>query len=243
LAGLGPVSALRDTLAFKGGTALKKCYFGDYRFSEDLDFSGLEGAPRGEAVERAVRQACAAAAGLLAEYAPVEITCARYSERDPHPAGQEAFAIHVRLPWQRQAQTRVIVETTIDERVLKPVLKRSVFHEYGEPLAAEVQVYALEEMVAEKLRAIFQHAAQLEARGWSRSRARDYYDLWRVLGTYREQMELADFGGFLREKCAVRQVTFTGADDFFPEPVLATVARTWEQWLGPLVPGLPAFAT
>jgi len=28
---------LRDRLLFKGGTALKKCYFGDYRFSEDLD--------------------------------------------------------------------------------------------------------------------------------------------------------------------------------------------------------------
>jgi predicted nucleotidyltransferase component of viral defense system len=25
-------SALRDRLAFKGGTALKKCYFGQYRF-------------------------------------------------------------------------------------------------------------------------------------------------------------------------------------------------------------------
>lgn len=32
-------SPLRDRLAFKGGTALKKCYFGDYRFSEDLDFT------------------------------------------------------------------------------------------------------------------------------------------------------------------------------------------------------------
>ena len=32
-------STLRHRLAFKGGTALKKCYFGDYRFSEDLDFS------------------------------------------------------------------------------------------------------------------------------------------------------------------------------------------------------------
>jgi uncharacterized protein len=29
-------------LAFKGGTALKRCYFGDYRFSEDLDFTLLE---------------------------------------------------------------------------------------------------------------------------------------------------------------------------------------------------------
>lgn len=32
-------SELRHRLAFKGGTALKKCYYSDYRFSEDLDFS------------------------------------------------------------------------------------------------------------------------------------------------------------------------------------------------------------
>ncbi|HTF66865.1 MAG TPA: nucleotidyl transferase AbiEii/AbiGii toxin family protein, partial [Edaphobacter sp.] len=32
-------SKLRDLLIFKGGTALKRCHFGDYRFSEDLDFT------------------------------------------------------------------------------------------------------------------------------------------------------------------------------------------------------------
>jgi uncharacterized protein len=32
-------SDLKPVLAFKGGTALKRCYFGDYRFSEDLDFT------------------------------------------------------------------------------------------------------------------------------------------------------------------------------------------------------------
>ena len=37
LAGISQVDALRDTMVFKGGTALKKCFFGDYRFSEDLD--------------------------------------------------------------------------------------------------------------------------------------------------------------------------------------------------------------
>src|SRR3990172_8585375 len=30
---------LRERLVFKGGTAIKRCYFGDYRFSEDLDFT------------------------------------------------------------------------------------------------------------------------------------------------------------------------------------------------------------
>ena len=67
LAGIGQVASLRDTLVFKGGTALKKCYFGDYRFSEDVDFSALESVPRADAMERAVRKACDAAARLLDE--------------------------------------------------------------------------------------------------------------------------------------------------------------------------------
>ena len=32
-------SQLGELLVFKGGTALKRCHFGDYRFSEDLDFT------------------------------------------------------------------------------------------------------------------------------------------------------------------------------------------------------------
>ena len=35
------VTILRDLLVFKGGTAIKKCYIPDYRFSEDLDFTLL----------------------------------------------------------------------------------------------------------------------------------------------------------------------------------------------------------
>ena len=34
LAGIGRVDTLRDALVFKGGTALRKCYFGTYRFSD-----------------------------------------------------------------------------------------------------------------------------------------------------------------------------------------------------------------
>ncbi len=57
-------SELRRSLAFKGGTALKRCYFGDYRFSEDLDFTLIEPLPfeeirkRLESVYASVRQAC-----------------------------------------------------------------------------------------------------------------------------------------------------------------------------------------
>lgn len=243
LAGIGKVDRLRESLVFKGGTALKKCYFGDYRFSEDLDFSALEGAPTGAAMEHAVRQVCNTAVELLDEYVPVKIVCERYTEKEPHPKGQEAFVIRARFPWQREPQTRVLIETAVDEKVLKPAPTRKIIHEYGEPIEAQVRVYSLEEIVAEKLRAILQHVEKFEQRGWSRSRARDYYDLWRVLGTYRGRMNFTDFPSFLREKCAVRNVAFTTPGDFFHERMLAYVAKTWRQWLAPLVPGLPPFET
>ena len=131
----------------------------------------------------------------------------------------------------------------MDEPVLWPVVQRQIIHEYGEPMHVEVLAYSLEEVVAEKLRAVLQQAARLESGGWSRNRARDYYDLWRVLGEYREQLDLTDFDARLHEKCRLRHVDFAGPEDFFDPRIVVNVESEWERSLGPLVPGLPAFET
>jgi len=39
--GLYRRSGLRESLVFKGGTCLRKCFVDDYRFSEDLDFTAV----------------------------------------------------------------------------------------------------------------------------------------------------------------------------------------------------------
>ena len=241
LAGMSQTESLQRTLVFKGGTALKKCFFGNYRFSEDLDFSGLAATPTDQAMDRAIAEACETAARLLDEYAPVAIECRRYTEKDSHRGGQQAFTIRGKLPWHRQPQTRLMVEITMDETIVKPVRERKIIHEYGEPLNASIQTYALEEIVAEKLRAILQHAKKLEQRGWSRSRARDYYDIWRILSAYEADLDFSGFPQFLRKKCALRRVSFNGPDDFFQDAMLRNIDRTWERWLGPLVPDLPPF--
>lgn len=239
LAGVSQVPELTDKLVFKGGTALKKCYFGDYRFSEDLDFSGLDGIPVGDEMERLILEACAAAERSLNEYASTEIVCERYTEHEPHPGGQEAFTIRARFPWHTQLWVRAKVEVTVDEPVVWPVRRLKIIHEYEEPLDAEIQAYSLEEVIAEKLRAILQQKARLEQRQWARSRARDYYDLWRILTEYKDSLDLAGFDALLRQKCHVRGVEFESPDDFFPPQILADVTRSWERSLGPLVTDLP----
>jgi uncharacterized protein len=243
LAAIGTHEQLRETLVFKGGTALKKCYFGNYRFSEDLDFSGLPGVPLAQELETAIDGVCRDAVQMIDEYAPVQIQWDRYTEKAPHPGGQEAFAIRAQLPWQRQPQTRILVEISVDEKVFCAPCLQPVIHDYGEPIDVKLQVYTLEEIIAEKLRAILQHQEKLEERGWSRSRARDYYDIWRILGAYQGQLNLSGFIVLLKDKCKVRNVSFEIAADFFQDKMLSYVERTWDQWLGNLVPQLPTFET
>lgn len=70
LLGLASQRELRDTLVFKGGTALKKVHFGVYRFSEDLDFSAENG-PKEEALESAIRTAMASAQTSARLHSPI----------------------------------------------------------------------------------------------------------------------------------------------------------------------------
>ncbi len=241
LAGISHLPTLSEYLVFKGGTALKKCYFGDYRFSEDLDFTAQSGTVSSADMELHIKQACEVATRLVEEYANLEINCERYTEREPHPGGQQAFDIYATYPWQGQPYTKVKIEVTLDEPILRPVERRTVIHDYGEPLDAEIKIYSLEEIVAEKLRAVLQQTARLRERGWTRSRARDYYDVWRILNRFREQMELADFSSLLNEKCAVRDVRYESYEDFFREDMLVYVEDTWETFLQPLMRDLPPF--
>ena len=59
---MAQVETLQSALILKGGTALRKYYFADYRFSEDLDFSALRSLSD---IDTAMRVAITAAQTLL----------------------------------------------------------------------------------------------------------------------------------------------------------------------------------
>jgi len=106
---------------------------------------------------------------------------------------------------------------------------------------AAVLTYSLEEIVAEKLRALLQQARMLDEHRWIRSRARDFNDLWRILRQFGESLVIGGFRRRLAEKCAVRAVEFEGVEDFLDARVLEHAATTWQDWLGHLVPDSPSF--
>lgn len=239
LAGLASQPVLAETLVLKGGTALKKLFFGDYRFSEDLDFSAIM-APTQNRLEEAVHQAIQGAARLLGVHGPFTVEMTRYVERDPHPTGQEAFTVWVKFPWHSGLLCRIKVEITHDEPVLLTPEPRSLLHGYDEDLSVQVLSYRLEEMVVEKMRTLLQTQQRLVARGWSRPRTRDYYDLWRILTTFGETLDQVPLADLLERKSAHRGVSFRTLDDFFPEELVSEVRTHWIRSLRPFVSDLPA---
>ena len=157
-------SDLRPALAFKGGTALKRCYFSDYRFSEDLDFTLREPLTfeeiraRLERIYAAVQQA----SGII-------FTFAR-EDRQPH-VNSHTFYLHYTGPLP--AGNDVKVDITINERLAFPLQQRPILRGYDEftdlPEGRVIDVYSLEEIVAEKTMALADAA---------RNEPRDLYDLW-----------------------------------------------------------------
>jgi predicted nucleotidyltransferase component of viral defense system len=169
------VPKLKSTLVFKGGTALKKIYFKDYRFSEDLDFTGND-TPKGEELTQMLMEVIKITETLLYPYGSFTLELKRKPERGPHPLEQEAFTIGVKFPWHSSINCRIKIEISRNELIaIKPLLK-PILHDYEQKTDGELVVYSLEEIYCEKLRALLQIGARLKTRGWSRPRSRDFYD-------------------------------------------------------------------
>jgi predicted nucleotidyltransferase component of viral defense system len=230
---------LKETFVFKGGTALKKCFFGTYRFSEDLDFTALDTAPFGDSLESIVREVCNKMEDEIQEYANVSIVCERYTEKQPHPDGQEAFTIKGQFPWQREPLRKVMIEIIRSEELLFTPEKRPLLHDYEENISTQILCYTLEEIVLEKLRAILQQTQKLHERSWTRSRARDYYDLWRIFGIDSSLLAIKGFTPLLKKKCSTKGVDFQGANDFITPKMISRVKQDWKSWLAPLISDCP----
>lgn len=238
LAGIARTSALKDSLVFKGGTALKKCYFGQYRFSEDLDFS-TQNAPTNVKLEKALQATLTETGILLNELGNFSLTLKRYTEKHPHPKDQEAFKIGVQFPWQNRINCQIKIEISHHEPVILKPAVRPLLHPYATPLGINVQCYQLDEVVAEKMRTLLQSHQKLVANSWHRPRARDYYDLWHIFNRFGDELNPDRLPDLLEKKAAHVGVSYHTVEDFFTKELIQEAQDNWESNLGAFVSDLP----
>jgi predicted nucleotidyltransferase component of viral defense system len=199
------------SLCFKGGTAIRKLYIPDYRFSEDLDFT-FEGdwdMPVLRHWLSSIAEATERATGLSRRGLTV-----RESRDVP---GEEALDAHLLLgsALSSTLTERVKFDITHFEHILDPIMR---------PLSSGsmLRCYSLEEILAEKVRSLFQ-----------RVRPRDLFDVASLASR-------AD-----REKVSrlvVQKMTFKNVDPSW-ERLLnrrPDFAAAWKASLQNLMPVVPA---
>jgi uncharacterized protein len=237
LAAISETDGLCNQLVLKGGTALRKFYFKDYRFSEDLDYSTREVGPCLN-LDDCMKTATRKMEDLLTVRGPFRVELEPLILKHPHPGDQKAYQVRVQFPEQRQALCRLKVEITVDESILFPIVMLPLIHDFPEDIENRIAVYSLAEITAEKMRALLQSKVRLQERGWGASRVcRDYYDLRLLL--QQPQINKQEFLPLLASKCLTRGVIYQSANDFISEDLLAVAKKEWEQQILPFNPLAP----
>lgn len=190
LFGISKHNQLSKSIIFKGGTVLKKVYFENYRFSEDLDFTLAEDETSNEQTFQWFNQVfefIKSEANI-----PLEIV-----DNNEHEDGGLNFYISYIGPLGGQGNNKKVkVDISRNELLLFKPRNIDVFIGYSDIEAHQLCCYTLEEVLVEKMRSVLQ-----------RMQARDFYDLWYLLEEYGMEPEfyLPEF----EAKCKMKNISHT----------------------------------
>ncbi|MBI4640870.1 MAG: nucleotidyl transferase AbiEii/AbiGii toxin family protein [Candidatus Tectomicrobia bacterium] len=212
---LSQTSSLAETFCLKGGTALRQCYFPDWRYSVDLDFSVLAGF-----LTEHLKPGLEAWFAQVGHFHGVQVQLQDFHKVDGAARVRARFVGPLRHP------NRLLLDITLDEPVLLPPQHREVMTSLFTHPRPRVLIYALEEILAEKLRSILE-----------RGKARDYYDVWRLLKEKAEAFDWQTVRQVLSEKCRHKSLPQPTVHAFLNPTALDEAAMYWMQDLRGQVPG------
>ena len=218
---------------FKGGTCLKKCFFDNYRFSEDLDFTILT---QDHMQENFLKKILKDVGEWVYEESGIELPEKNISidlYKNPHGA----FSVEGKLTYfdplkQKTNFPRIKLDLTAYERVVLPPEKRLMFHKYSDKPADAPLIlsYCYEEIFAEKLRALAE-----------RARPRDLYD---VIHLYEERHRISDKSKFMESlsaKCEFKKIPIPTLEHIEYHSQKKILLSEWENMLRHQLPELKPF--
>jgi len=221
LKGIAQHDQLSKVIVFKGGTALKKIYFEDYRFSEDLDFTLINNEISNEQIFEWFRETFE----YIKDEANIPLEIINNNE---HEDGEINFYISYTGPLGGQGNNkRVKIDISRSEQlVFEPVIK-DVFIGYSDIEEHQLLCYPLEEVLVEKMRSVMQ-----------RMQARDFYDIWYLLEQH--GMDVDFYMNEFEAKCKSKEINHTDFPKKLAERLLQYKGR-WQSSMSKQIKDLPDF--
>ena len=231
LAGLFTDKTISKSWLFKGGTCLRKCFFEDYRYSEDLDFTicGQKTIDQ-ESFHKSVERL----AEWVLKETGIEIVPHRSIIEVLHNTSNQKI-IQGRIcyrgfssPTSSKSWPKIKLDVTSDEVVVEPGEDRKIIHPYSDQVSINqytVKTYSFYDLLAEKVRALFE-----------RARPRDLYDVVEIFKRT-SSIDSTKFKKVLKEKCLYKNLHSLPLNSLKLEPCKAG----WNDQLSHQLDSLPSF--
>ena len=216
-------SDLRNNLIFKGGTALRKIYIKNYRYSEDLDFTLVNHLSAEEILHNF--EVIYSIARKLANISM------RFNRREEEYENNLTFYLNYSGPLGASIDRNEIkIDVTLRELLQFPTPCRSLLKEYSDqPDNIKVKTYSLEEITIEKACSLLSSY---------RKEPRDVYDLWHLLRD--NLIDLTFLAQSFDEKCKFKNLDSQNLKTQL-DAKEQTYRKLWDQRLVYQVAQLPHF--
>ena len=223
----------RRKLVFKGGTALRKCYFPDHRFSEDLDFTSLT--EDYELTRKLLNEVIKIAknnSGIL--FHIKEIKELKFENKLTGYQAKIAYwgANHSKNqepPTQERWLTTIKIEITLYEIMVFELVLKKINHPYSDSLiedSTEISCYNLKEVISEKIRALVQR---------SYTAPRDYYDIY-ILKDLFNKKDWKEIKIAFLEKMRFKEIEYKDVEQLINDKSSKTIKKAWDSSLKHQIP-------
>jgi predicted nucleotidyltransferase component of viral defense system len=214
----------KKKIIFKGETALRRCHFEDYRFSEDLDFSLTE------EIQQDV---------ILTEFSKIFVWVKDESGiifehvRQDLPS-ENTYTFYISYVGPLPGAAKVVkVDVTYKENILTQIQEKQIIQTYEEytdfPKELKVCVYSLEEIAIEKTCALF---------SLNRNEPRDLYDMYCLISE--KGLNISSLRSQIENKMAFKGASFDERQGEFNKKE-SRLKKTWETRLSKQMTSLPEF--
>ena len=221
LQGIAMHKELSNVIVFKGGTVLKKVYFEEYRFSEDLDFTLLKDNISNQQIFEYFNE--------VFDYVKQEanIPLKIIDDNEHEDGGINFYISYVGPLGGMGANKRVKVDISKSEKLQFEPVEKNVITTYTDQEDHKLLCYSLEEILVEKLRSVMQ-----------RMQARDFYDIWYLL-----EIHGLDIDFYINEFIAKCESKDVNPNDFFKklDQRMPQYKARWQKSMKDQIQDLPEF--
>jgi len=209
-----------NNLILKGGNCLRKIYFPDTRFSDDLDFTTyqLESNDIFHSHLSSICDSVQKASGI--EFDSQNIIVQLKDTPDQECKALDARVYFKGFAGDSSVTMRIKFDVSEYERIVLPVQQHPILHHYSDGHLFDVKAitYSLEEVLAEKLRSWIQ-----------RTRPRDLFDVVKILQSKAIPINKRQILSAFFSKTLFKNIPMASKDEMMFDGKFKTIEQGWSE--------------